>query len=60
MGREEAIKNKKVAVKDGGNGERPAGPVAHSGHGGCGMHGGGIMKWLWVGLLIYAIASYIR
>jgi len=33
---------------------------SHGAHGGCGMHGGGFMRWLWIGLLVYVIASFVR
>lgn len=37
-----------------------SGHGSHGGHGGCGMHGGGFMKWLWIGLLVFLVVSYLK
>lgn len=61
---EEAEKEKSSEMEKAGKKEGKEGHGtdhgSHGGHGGCGMHGGGFMKWIWIGLLVYVIASYIR
>jgi hypothetical protein len=59
--KKEAIKDKEKSREErAGEGKGSADHGSHGGHGGCGMHGGGFMKWLWIGLLVYLAVSYIR
>jgi hypothetical protein len=51
---------KKTDDTDAGKRVGDSGHGSHARHGGCGMHGGGFMKWLWIGLLVFLVVSYLR
>ncbi|WP_456475343.1 hypothetical protein [Candidatus Pyrohabitans sp.] len=35
------------------------GKEGHSSHAGCGMHGGGLLQYLMIGILIYLVVAYL-